>query len=243
MSIKESVRKVFGNYLIGFHVASDKAADTAKRGIEVVHATACSLTPMILSYRTIEKFEKSRDKYMVKVHSYAHCTRCKGKGYLKVMSVGGEYVGNEPCPQCTIEGYQRMIGKEKGMRKKASAHSLPEDTKKETAIRVFDRMMDKARQEKVIPVIYCSQCKGQRMIHSRDEKGKYIGQKRCSHCSGTGKDYKSMSLELIERCMKTHLEKGYSDEDAWSICMISCFDQESRQTDMSLTEAKTMVTP
>lgn len=245
MNIKDRLRKVFGHYLIGFHVVSDKAADTAKRGIEVLHTTACSLTPMILSYRTIEMLEKSRDKYVVKVHDYAHCTRCQGKGYLKVMSVGGEYVGKESCPQCTTEGYHRMVGKEKDMKKKkASADSSsPKDTKKETAVLVFDRMMDKARQGQVIPVVYCSQCKGQRLIHSRDEEGKYIGQKRCTHCSGTGKDYKAMSLELAEKCMKTHLEKGYSEDDVWRICMASCFDQESTQTDIALTGSQAVVTP
>ena len=224
MDVKDKFRKLFGHYMTGFHIVSDKAANTAKRGIEVVHATACSLTPMILSYRTIEQFEKSRDKLTVKVHQYAECTRCQGKGYLKVMSVGGEYVGKEPCPQCTIEGYERMVGKQRRhTRTSADKAEAGEDAKKETAIRVFDRMMDKARQEKILPLIYCSECNGQRLVHSRDEKGKYVGQKRCPHCSGTGKDYKAMAFTIAEKCMKSHIEKGYSPDESWDICMASCF--------------------
>lgn len=225
MEIKNKFQNFFGHYIGGFHVASDKAAGITKRGIEVLHKTACSLTPMILSYRTIETLEKSRDKLTVKVHQYAECTRCQGKGYLKVMSVGGEYVGKEACPQCTIEGYERMVGKERMHKRQSSDDATGKDPKKETAILVFDCMMDKARQEKTMPLIYCSQCEGQRMIHSRDDEGKYIGQKQCPHCSGTGKDYKAIAFAITEKCMKSHIEKGYSPEESWDICMTSCFTE------------------
>jgi DnaJ-class molecular chaperone len=229
MNIKDDIQNLFSKYLVDFHVVSDKAADTAKHGIQVLHNTACSLTPMIFSYRAIERFEKSRDKFIVSLHKHAYCTRCQGKGYLTVMSVGGEYVGNEPCPQCTLKGYHRMIGKEKDYKIQRSREECkelpPKEHKRETAIRVFDRMMDRAREEKSLPMIYCSQCKGQRMLHSRDKTGKYLGQKRCPHCTGTGKDYKAMALIVMEKCMKAHTEKGYSHDDAWNICMTTCFTE------------------
>jgi hypothetical protein len=52
----------------------------------------------------------------------------------------------------------------------------------------------------------------------RDDEGKYLGQKPCPHCSGTGKDYKSMYCEHVKTCMKDYLTKGHSADDAWKYC-------------------------
>jgi DnaJ-class molecular chaperone len=149
------------------------------------------------------------------------------------MSVGGEYVGKEPCPQChgTGQDYQTMLGKVEKI------SNLPLLSKKETAIVVFDKMLDKTREERLIKNIYCRHCKGQRLVHVREDEGKYLGQKPCPYCYGTGKDYKAMYFELAKTCMKDYMAKGHSIDDAWKYC--TAFFHENKEQRF---EAQTNVT-
>jgi RecJ-like exonuclease len=134
------------------------------------------------------------------------------------MSVGGDYVGREPCPQCTKIGYQRMIGKKEG-----NIEVSQDAVKKESAMKVLDRIMKKTREEKSLKIIYCTKCKGQRFVHERDEKGTYLGQEPCPDCYGTGRDYNAMASELTEKYVIDGMKKGCSPEEAWELCIKSCF--------------------
>ena len=229
MNLKDIFRRLIGGYIVGFNIASDRMAYVAKKGMKTLHSTACTITPIILTHNVINRFEKVRDMAMLKINKYAICTRCEGKGYLTVMSVGGEAVGHVACPQCTIKGYLRMIGKRDDLAEIPSVPTVTvaSSTKKELAVKVFDSMMDTARKEKILQVIYCPKCKGQRLTHVRDKDGKYLGQKRCAACDGTGKDYESMAIEVMKKCLKDYLEKGFSKEKALELSMKTCFNTDT----------------
>jgi RecJ-like exonuclease len=221
MNIQDNLKRLVGGYLFGLSFVSDKMTNTAKKGMEVLHATACKITPIVFSYNAIEGLEKTRDNIAIKLTQYAYCTRCEGKGYLNVMSLTGDFVGKEPCPQCTKRGYQRKIGIKED--KDNTGRLNPSTLQKEAAMKVFDKIMKRTRDEKSLEPIYCSTCKGQRFIHARDYMGKYLGQKRCLACYGTGKDYQAMSSAILEKCVKTHIAKGYSETMARAFCEASCF--------------------
>lgn len=207
----DTLKKAIGGYLIGFNYASDTVANSVKRVIKVIHP----LTPLVLAHKAVEALEQTRDFVGQNIHKYAYCTQCRGKGFHVVMSVGGEYVGKEPCPQChgTGRDFKEML--ESSNEKNA----LPTLSQEEAAIKIFDRMIAKARAEKTIQNVYCTQCKGQRFIHVRTDDGKYLGQKPCSLCEGTGKDYTSMVHELILECLEDHIKKDYSHDEAWDYCI------------------------
>lgn len=226
-------KKLVGGYLIGFSYASDTVANAVKKAIKVIHP----LTPIVMAHRTVERLEKTRDFVGQNIHKYAYCTRCRGKGFLVVMSVGGDYVGKEPCPQChgTGKDFDNMLGKTD------KRDSLPTLSKEEAAIKIFDRMISKARSEKTIQNIYCKQCKGQRFVHVRADDGKYLGQKPCPLCEGTGKDYNSMVNELILECLEDHIKKGFSSEESWNYCMAAYpikIQQANEKTTASPTQEK-----
>ena len=227
-NIRDNIKRLVGGYIIGFQIASDGMANAAKSGMKTLHSTACQVTPILLTNKVIQRFERARDMLMLKIHKHAICTHCDGKGYLVVMSVSGEPVGQVACPQCTLKGYLRMTGQREDFAEVTPTQPMPVDSaKKETAVRVFDRIMDTARTEKTLPVIYCRQCKGQRLTHVRDKSGRYEGQKRCPVCDGTGRDYKAMAAEVMKTCLKEHIAKGYSKDEAWEMCMKACFKQET----------------
>ena len=215
MATSNITKRLVGGYLIGFNILSDNLANGAKWFISKVHSVLPTIALISIAHKGVVQLEKTRDKLSLTVHKYAYCTKCRGRGYLVVMSVGGEYVGKESCPQCHGSGkdYKAILGKVEENLK------LPFLSKRETAVVVFDKMLDKAREERLIQNIYCKHCKGQRLVHMRDEQGKYLGQKPCPHCSGTGKDYKSMYSEIAKTCIKDYLIKGHSKDDAWQYCM------------------------
>ena len=214
MKISSELKRLLGGYIIGFNIASDHLANGAKWFLEKVHVVVPTIALISLAHKGVVQLEKTRDMLSMVIHKYAHCTRCRGRGYLMVMSVSGEYVGKEPCPQCHGTGQDYKAILEKADEK---AH-LPILSKRETAIAVFDKILDKSREERLIKNIYCKKCKGQRLVHVRDEEGKYLGQKPCPFCNGTGKDYKAMYTELAITCIKDYLTKGHSKDDAWNYC-------------------------
>lgn len=225
MNLKNNLKRLVGGYIVGFNITSDRMAYAAKKSMKILHSTACTIAPVILTHNIINRFEKARDRAMLKIHKHAICSRCEGKGYLTVMSISGEPVGQVACPQCTMKGYLRMIGKREDLYEITPASAEPvASSKKELAVKVFDSMMNTARKEKTLQVICCPYCKGQRLIHVRDKSGRYQGQKRCPACEGTGKDYKAMATEVLKRCLKDYLAKGYSKEKAWELSMKTCFN-------------------
>lgn len=226
MSISNVLKRLVGGYLIGFNIATHHFANGAKWFLEKVHAVVPTIALISLAHKSVVQLEKIRDRVSLLIHKYAYCTRCRGKGYLVVMSVGGEYVGKEPCPQC--QGTGKQYKAELGQTDKRT--ELPLLSKKEAAIVVFDKILDKARHERLIKNIYCKECKGQRLVHVRDANRKYLGQKPCPVCNGTGKDYKAMYFEMAITCIKDYLKKGHSKEEAWNYC-IEFFSRELEQQD------------
>ncbi|RMD59283.1 MAG: hypothetical protein D6828_01690 [Nitrospirae bacterium] len=218
MGIDDVRKRLIGGYIIGFNYVSEHLANTAKGVIRRVHP----VTPIALVHRFVETLEDTRDFIGRKLHRYTYCPTCRGKGYIVIMSVGGEYVGKEPCPGCQDlgkEDYQEILRREEKVKE---LKGLPIVSKEEAPIKVFDRIIEKARAEKKLPVVYCRKCRGQRLLHVRTEDGRYLGQRPCPACEGTGRDFRAMGLELLKDCMKLHMERGYSKEEAWQYCISSC---------------------
>lgn len=219
MSVLSVFKRIVGGYIIGFNIGADHLANGVKWVLEKVHTVIPTIAVISLAHKSVVQFEKTRNRLSLVIHKYAHCTRCRGKGYLVVMSVGGEYVGRESCPQCHGTGQDYKAILEKADEKS----NLPLLSKRETAVVVFDKMLDKARQERLIKNIYCKKCKGQRLIHVRDDNGKYLGQKPCPFCYGTGKDYKAMYSDLAITCIKDYMINGHSKDEAWNYCVKSLY--------------------
>jgi ssDNA-binding Zn-finger/Zn-ribbon topoisomerase 1 len=224
VDVKNDFRRLVGRYLRGFNYVSDNIANIAKKIIETAHYFVPTIALITLAHKGVEQLEKTRDKVGKVIHKYAFCTKCRGKGYLMVMSVGGEYVGREPCPQCHGTGMDFKQTSDYA----AKVDKLPTLSKKEAAIRVFDRMIEKTRLDKGLPTLYCDKCKGQRLMHVRTEDGKYLGQKPCPHCNGTGKDYNAMGHNLMKSCIRYYMDKGFSSDEAWNYC-ISSFHSDKQK--------------